>query len=192
MKQDDEGADEITKNDENEKEKKKRESTERRKKLAEFREQEANLLKKRKREQAAERAEQKRLKQEKNDDDPPKDRSHPYNVPKKLNLNSLSKESLARLRMQPDDVHGVYNPKADGHCGWRSVSFVTNEDEEAYDTVKEAMRSIMMHKVDFYQDHGIDVDRAAKRLKKLEKLVVMIGLRLSIALNWLQTFISAQ
>ncbi|KAI8136568.1 hypothetical protein BJV82DRAFT_584432 [Fennellomyces sp. T-0311] len=134
MKQDDEGADEITKNDENEKEKKKRESTERRKKLAEFH------------------------------------RSHPYNVPKKLNLNSPSKESLARLQIQPDDVYGVYNPKADGHCGWCSVSFVTNEDEEAYDTVKEAMRSIMMHKVDFYQDHGIDVDRAAKRLKKIGKI----------------------
>lgn len=63
------------------------------------------------------------------------------------------------------DTYGGYNPKADGHCGWRSVSRIVYNTEHHFDTVKECMRSILLHNKDFYAAF-IDIERQLISLLK--------------------------
>ncbi|KAG2206792.1 hypothetical protein INT45_002568, partial [Circinella minor] len=66
-----------------------------------------------------------------------------------LGLLAITPDILTGCQLDVDDVLGLYNPKGDGHCGWRASSVLLYNNEEHYNIVKELMRHTLLA----YKEH---------------------------------------
>ena len=67
-------------------------------------------------------------------------------------------------------VEKVYDPEADGHCGYRSVAVALGCQEGSYMAIKEAIHKNIVSKAQWYQSYGgfEDVQKVLAKLKVSE------------------------
>ncbi|KAI8140431.1 hypothetical protein BJV82DRAFT_581107 [Fennellomyces sp. T-0311] len=137
----------------------KQQSSERRRKLTEKLTQGRDLLKQQKKKEALERQSRKR-KQNEGDAQAniskKKKRVNEWTI-SRLNLRPVPVGVMTKFNLDQAAVLGMYDPKADGHCGWRAASVILNGTEQEWPLVKVCMDAILKKHSEFYR-YGLRVE----------------------------------
>ncbi|KAI9255270.1 hypothetical protein BDA99DRAFT_562530 [Phascolomyces articulosus] len=113
-------------------------------------EKHAERIKENKRKLKQDMSEEDRKKRRLCNDGPDRWRMNSIQLFSHLKLSTVSTELLMKCGLYSDDVHGIYNPRSDGNCGWRAASAILNGDEDHYQVVKMCMLETMRNEKDLF------------------------------------------